>query len=123
MSYRHFIPRRRNPNKFYFAWSCPAPPSLSEWVLNDEDREDYEDGDIIDYINDKAFDVEYEEFSEAVGGRESIVSAMGGEPWEDYDPSEDWNVNFYESEYPDGTKIYFFTQSRIEHVFEPDGYS
>lgn len=117
--------RYTGPTAYVFAWRCTDPPPLVEFDFPPgESPGDYRT--ITDYIQRFAESVESSELIEAVsGGKETILNSLFSGPSTYDDKSDienDWRVNWHRSRYPDGTPIYFFTHSGIEHVFEPIGY-
>lgn len=116
----------RYDNAFRFAWHCTSPPDLAEFVWSadsDDGPDDY--GNIVDYVQAKAEIVDSAEVVAAVGGREAVLNSLYGGR-DAYDEGlaieDDWAVGWWKSRYPDGTPVYGFTHSGIEHTFEPVGW-
>jgi len=117
--------RRTSSGRWEFAWTCPSPPwepGDFEFADPSEDPDDY--ATMVDYLWDHADEVSYGEFERAVGGKRNILDNLwGGSVYDKYlRIQDDQHVSWLKSQYPDGTPVYFHTQSGIEHVYEPAGW-
>lgn len=111
---------KNNPSKYVFGWHCPSPPNISNWQnRSQEDLSNYRD--MVEYIHKYAEAIDYQEFEQAVGGEQKILDALMYKNI--YDEwlkiKDDFTVSWYKSKYPDGTPIFFYVHSGVEHVFEP----
>jgi len=108
--------------EYHLAWYCPNEPDILAWQdRTDEDLAEY--SGLVDYIQDYAEEITPEEFFEVIDEETVLNDLMYGSVYDKYFKIEDDDyISWYKSYYPDGTIIYFHTQSGIEHVYEPVKY-